>query len=231
MPRAVERQRAAREAVGVYEGLVSLQRVRVLPSWPSGIGNDRCVPDVVTQAVERLRVAGVELSPGLSDVSISRVQDSLGFVFGPEHREFLQTVLPQGGSWPDWRRSSAQELRRRLDWPIDGVVFDVHHSGFWPQSWGDRPDSTSKREVKARSFLRRVPTLVPVYSHRYLASDPAFAPSPVFSVHQSDVIYYGDDLLDYVAREFGVSPFHPAATRTYVPFWSDLADGAENADL
>lgn len=195
------------------------------------MGNDHGVSDVVTQAVERLRVAGVELSPGLSDSSISRVQDTFGFVFGPEHREFLQTVLPRGNSWPDWRRGSAQELRRRLEWPIDGVVFDVHHGEFWARSWGDRPGSTREREIEARRFLRRVPKLVPVYSHRYLASDPAYVPSPVFSVHQSDVIYYGDDLLDYVAREFGVPPLHPAATRTYVPFWSDLADGAEGADL
>ncbi len=69
-----------------------------------------------------------------------------------------------------------------------------------------------------------------MFSHRYLPSGPQFAPSPVFSVHQTDVIFYGDDLLDYVAYEFGAPPRHPSA-RTHVPFWSNLAEGAENSDL
>jgi hypothetical protein len=50
-------------------------------------------------------------------------------------------------------------------------------------------------------------------------------------VYQSDVIYYGDNLLDYVAHEFKVSPLEPSTDRPRVPFWGDLADGAENQDL
>ena len=83
----------------------------------------------------------------------------------------------------------------------------------------------------ARAHLDRVPKLVPVYSPRYRTSDPQFDPTPVYSVHQADVIFYGDDLLDYVAHEFGVPPLDPSSDRTYVPFWSDLAEGAENRDL
>ena len=55
-------------------------------------------------------------------------------------------------------------------------------------------------------------------------------PSPVFSVHHTDVIFYSDNLLDYVAHQFGAPPVHPS-DRTYVPFWSSLAEGAENGDL
>ena len=70
---------------------------------------------------------------------------------------------------------------------------------------------------EGRAHLARVPRLVPVFSHRYLSSDPQFKPSPVFSVHQSDVIFYGDNLLDYVAHEFRIPPLHPS-DRTHVPF-------------
>lgn len=86
------------------------------------------------------------------------------------------------------------------------------------------------REREARAHLAGVPKLVPVFSDRYLTSTPKYDPSPVFSVHQADVIFYGDNLLDYVAHEFRVPPRHPS-DRTYVPFWSDLAEGAESREL
>lgn len=197
-----------------------------------GLLQDDFVTDLIAESVRRLRHAGVRLDPGLSDAEVSRLEDRLGFSFGPEHRAFVQSAVPGGEkSWPDWRNGSDQDLRGRLDWPVDGVLFDVHGNGFWPASWGDRPDSKVDRERQARAHLAGVPRLVPVFSPRYVTADPQFAPSPVFSVYQTDVVIYGDDLLDYVSHEFNVPPLHPSAERTYVPFWSDLADGADNRDL
>jgi hypothetical protein len=195
------------------------------------MGHDHRVSDLIAQAVQRLHAGGVQLDPGLSDEEVSRIQDRFGFVLGPEHRELLQSSVPVGERWPDWRNGSDEDLAGQLAWPVEGLLFDVHNNGFWPASWGGRPDSRDARERGAREHLAHVPRLVPLYSHRYLAADPKFSPSPVFSVHQADVIYYGDDLLDYVAREFGVAALHPSTRRTHVPFWSDLAQGAENGDL
>lgn len=188
------------------------------------------MPNLIAQSLERLLAAGVRLDRGLSDEEVSLVQDRLDFAFGPEHREFIQSALPVGTSWPDWRHDSDKDLRGRLDWPIEGVLFDVHNNGFWPASWGHRPDGRENREREARAHLDSVARLVPVFSHRYLASDPQFQPSPVFSVYQADVIFYGDDLLDYIAHEFRVPPLHPS-DRTHVPFWSDLAEGTEDHNL
>jgi hypothetical protein len=46
-------------------------------------------------------------------------------------------------------------------------------------------------------------------------------------------VYYGDDLVDYVAREFHVPPLHPSPVvgRRRIPFWSDLAEGVEPGEL
>jgi hypothetical protein len=54
----------------------------------------------------------------------------------------------------------------------------------------------------------------------------------VFSVYQTDVIYYGADLGAYVAHEFRLGDevsAKPPGVR--IPFWSDLAEGAEDVDL
>lgn len=188
--------------------------------------------DLVARVVERLRQVGVRLEPGLSDSELAKLERAYGVVFGPEHRKLLQTALPTGSSaWPDWRHGPAKDLQGRISWPTDSVIFDVHHDGFWPTSWGTRPQDPSARERQARNQLALVPRLLPLYGHRYLAVDPAFRPSPVFSVYQTDVIYYGDDLVDWVAREFGVAVRRTAAQRKHVPFWSNLAEGAANQDL
>ena len=189
--------------------------------------------DLVSQAVERLRAAGVKLTRGLRDREITRIEESFGLTFGPEHRALLAAALPVGTPWVDWRKASRAEIQSRLDWPVDGAIFDVLNNGFWPASWGERPSDPIAAEGHAREHLALVPMVVPIYSHRYLPAGPAPVPSPVFSIYQTDVIFYGDNLLDYVAHEFNAPPLHPAGPdgRRHISFWSDLADGAESADL
>lgn len=188
------------------------------------------VTDLVTRTLDRLRGAQVEFAPGLTVREVDQIEEEMRITFASEHRDLLMTALPIGDRWPNWRGSDPAELRSRLDWPIDGVVFDIHNNGFWPSTWGDRPAAPKDAEGLARSHLALVPQLVPIYSHRYLPEGSSYTPSPVFSVYQTDVVIYGDDLLDYVAHEFNAPPLHPAK-RQHVPFWSDLAEGHDSADL
>lgn len=43
----------------------------------------------------------------------------------------------------------------------------------------------------------------------------------MFSVHQTDTIYYGHDLEDYLEREFGDTRSPLTAQPAYVQFWSE----------
>ena len=73
------------------------------------------------------------LTPGLTDAEFALVEASYGFTFADDHREFLAAGLPvddePGRGWPDWRSGDPAELRRMLDWPVEGVLFDVEHNG------------------------------------------------------------------------------------------------------
>ena len=120
--RSSRRQRPRRKRV-MLQSLIGCSSAP--DSGRTRVWQDRRMPSLVAQAIERLRSAGVQLDPGLSDREISRVQDEYHFVFGPEHREFLRLALPVGGHWPDWRHGSADDLGFRVGWPIEGVVFDV----------------------------------------------------------------------------------------------------------
>ncbi len=187
----------------------------------------------IAEVVRRLECAQVSLEPGLSEQELSGTEARFGISFNPAHRALLAAALPVGGFWMDWRHSSANVLQGRLRWPVDGIVFDVHENGFWPRSWGARPPTRTLAEREARLHLARVPPLIPVYSHRCMPAAPAPGDSPVFSVHQTDVIVYGDNLLDYVAHEFGVGPRAraPGDRQLNIPFWSQLAAGAGNDNL
>lgn len=184
------------------------------------------------QAADRLRECGVAFAAGLTDGEFDRVQDHFGFTFCPEHRAFLAHVLPIGERWVDWRAGDHDALAARLAWPTDGVVYDVLNNNFWPASWGQRPTEDVTAEAVARAEMAKLPKLIPIYSHRYLPAAPTPPGSPVFSCYQTDVVYYGDNVLDYIAHEFHSPPRHQTPdSRPHIPFWSDLAQWATSTDL
>ena len=173
------------------------------------------------------------IAPGLTDTEIARIEREYQFEFADDHRAFLVAGLPlsaptasgRRGDWPDWRDGDPADLRDRLDWPVSGVLYDVAHNAFWDSSWGPRPASTDEAETTARAQLRQVPMMIPVYSHRYLPAGRGTHGHAVLSMYQTDIIVYGTDLADYIAREFEVSARSAGADRTppaMVPFWSEF---------
>jgi hypothetical protein len=122
--------------------------------------------------VSLLAASPAVLNDGLSDQEFADVEARHFFQFGPDHRELLQLALPAGEGRPDWRHGDETDLRTRLDWPVDGALFDVEHNAFWPRSSGEGPEDTAAALDAARTRLIEVPKLVPVYGHRYLPAAP-----------------------------------------------------------
>jgi hypothetical protein len=83
------------------------------------------------------------------------------------------------------------------------MLFDVERNAFWMPEWGDRPPEVAATKAVASEAVRGAPALVPIYGHRYLPAEPLETGNPVFSVHQTDVIYYGHDLASYFDAELG----------------------------
>jgi hypothetical protein len=175
-------------------------------------------------AARRLRELGhVRIQRGLTDRELARVEHTFGFQFADDHRAFLAAGLPTGPSWPDWRRGDRQALHDRLGWPVHGVLFDVEHNGYWHESWGDRPSNRREAVAVAEPHLREAPQMVPVFGHRFLPSGRGSYGHPVLSMHQTDIIYYGSELEDYIHSEFGgPAPDGGQEPRATVAFWRDL---------
>jgi hypothetical protein len=162
----------------------------------------------------------IEFGPGLTDAEVARVERTFGFRFPPDLREFLQTALPRGAQFPDWRSGDDASLRAWLDEPRRGVLFDVQSNAFWLDEWGPRPSDLDEVSAIVEELLRAAPRLIPIYGHRMIPDEPHEAGNPVFSVHQTDIIHYGFDLENYLCAEFHFPDERPVPSRMRpIRFW------------
>ncbi len=164
--------------------------------------------------------ANVGFADGLADDEVTAIEQKYRFRFPPDLRDFLQTAMPTGVTFPDWRHDDESLLRQRLSEPLTGILFDVEHSEFWLPEWGGRPHRIEDAKTIAEKFVSQAPRLIPINFHRMMPDRPHAVGNPVFSVHQTDIIYYGFDLDDYLRHEFnlpGRRPW-PEAIRE-IEFW------------
>lgn len=192
--------------------------------FDSGAALGSAAADLLKNHLVKPRVrSGLALEPGLTEAELAAVEERFGFEFSDDHRAMLTEVLPTGPGWPDWRAGDPETLRGQVDWPIEGVLFDVVENEFWHERWGERPSNDHAAVQQAKAYLATVPRMIPIFLHRCLPGGHGTFGSPVLSMYQTDIIYYGFDLLDYVANEVNVrDPHRPWRHPKPIPFWDDL---------
>lgn len=80
-----------------------------------------------------------------------------------------------------------------------------------------------------RDAVKRVPKLIPIFSHRFIPQTPGIAGNPGFSMHGFDTIYYGASLNEYFENESGEArnefgKVHNIRPTRHISFWSHLVD-------
>jgi hypothetical protein len=70
----------------------------------------------------------------------------------------------------------------------------------------------------------KAPILIPIYFHRYIPSEPYEKGNPVYSVHQTDIIYYGENLESYFQIQFGKGRQEEMKHKNIkeIRFWRDI---------
>lgn len=177
--------------------------------------------EIGVEAARRLAaVPGVEIGRGLRPEEFDAIEERWGFRFAEDHRAFLTGGLPVGVGWVDWRSTEVHPLRNALNWPIDGLRFDVEHNGFWHPQWPARPTAMPEALALAEMALQRAPQLVPLHGTYYLPAGGAA--HPVLDVFRSSVTPLGADLPDWIEQCFG-SGGCAREPRVTVEFWATLA--------
>ena len=190
-------------------------------------------PFRIDELVAALKGKGVNFEDGLKNAEFAKTETLFNFRFPPDLRDFLSCGLPVSGEFPNWRTGNVRSgqktipIAELMDWPAKGICFDVERNNFWMPDWDAKPSDLAEALRLARRMVRQAPALIPVYAHRFLPAEPAATGNPVLSVWQTDIIYYGVDLVSYLTREFNISTKHrpnenqPPRT---VRFWSTIID-------
>ena len=196
----------------------------------------------VDTIAKMLENKGILLESGLSALEIREVETRFKFRFPPDLRLLFQTFLPVSKGFYHWRRALDDTtvlgtIEEMLCWPREGILFDVEHGDFWVHrdlpdvsAWGPKPETLETQLETASRHLASYVKLIPIYGHRYVPEMPSEAGNPVFSVYQSDIIYYGDSLVNYFRNEFYGPPTIPETIKR-VPFWSDCCAGLFEEDI
>lgn len=174
---------------------------------------------------------GTTWQGGLGADQVASAEAFFGHPFPEDYRLFLKTLhttsrpplrnqheageakLTAAAGFYDWM-NDREALRQALAAPVEGLLFDVEHSGLWLAEWGARPTSAKDRQAVVRREATNSSPLIPIFGHRYLVARPNEPGNPVLSVVQSDLIVYGDDLRGYLLAELADllgEPVPPAA--------------------
>ncbi|WP_392551923.1 hypothetical protein RHO14_10660 [Orbus wheelerorum] len=181
----------------------------------------------IEYVINILKNNNIRLKQGMTETQIKQAQHQYQIEFPLELKSLLMAVLPVSAPFYDWIDSSQTNktyIKNALNWPLEGMLFDVEHNGFWlSKQWGTEPKAMIERLTIAEKNIKQMPKLVPIYSHRYLANTNSDQLSPVLSIYQTDIIYYGKNLWDYFAVEFNVKPYKDIDLSSIfiIPFWSD----------
>jgi hypothetical protein len=140
---------------------------------------------------------------GYSQSELDGVQDRWQLQFPPDLLDILLDRRPliDDPKCFDWITSDSKVIAESLAWPFEGFWFDVQNNDLWWPEWGEKPSKPSDQRERLAEVFLTVPKLIPLMGHRYLPDEPNEAGNPVFSVWQTDVIYYGADLFDWLERE------------------------------
>lgn len=167
---------------------------------------------------------------GMSTAEIESVEAELGFRLPEDFSYFLQNVQDPGAVLFPWADFRIEKYKEQVERVLGGIEFDVEQNGLWLERWSKRPNSLRKSISLVRDDFASWPRLLPIHNHRFLAAEPCRNGNPVFSIMQTDIIYYGSDLGNYLENEFiaGRAAHQVDFDRIRrIDIWSDLAEQQE----
>ncbi len=184
------------------------------------------------ELVNLLKSKEVVFEDGLSAEETTSIEAKFGFKFPDDLKSFLQTALPISTKFVNWREALvsseyAKEVSSWMEGPFEGILFDVEHNNFWFDDWGAKPEGFERQAEIVKEKYKTYPVLIPIFSHRYISSEPTDSDNPVFSVHQTDIIYYGYNLANYLHNEFSFAlpeSFEIPAKPKAIRFWTDVVE-------
>lgn len=170
---------------------------------------------------------------GVSSSEMQSIEDQLELTLPSDFKFLFENVRDPDGVLFPWSDFSVGSYRKRIERVWSGIAFDVEHNTVWLAHWGDKPKTLEEALEIARRDFRSWPKLLPISGHRFLPTEPSLPDNPVFSIVQTDIIYYGRNLADYLLNEFCPPPRFKSdwVFARKIPIWSDFAESTDGFDV
>lgn len=173
----------------------------------------------------KLKNKGIVFDRGFSTEEIKEIEKRYKINFPMELMQFYSIGLPVSDGFYDWRNddeNNVSRIKEALAMPLQGLLFDLEYSNFWCDDFGEKPENIEEARDVLTEHYKRAPQMIPIYSHRYMPFLPNVTNIPIFSIMQSDIIYYGADLVSYLEIEFGFRQHSELIQKNirFIDFWS-----------
>ncbi|WP_194191842.1 SMI1/KNR4 family protein [Clostridium chrysemydis] len=177
------------------------------------------------ELINKLKHKGIEFEIGLSNDEIKRIEEVFNIEFPKDLKELYKIALPISKGFYNWRNFNDENvtfINEVIKRPIKDI-YELADGVYWCDEWGEEPNNELEKVEIIRSLLKKAPKLIPIYAHRYMPQVNRIN-TPIFSIHDTDIICYGENLTSYLEIEFGTEKQSDINYEklTYIPFWSDL---------
>lgn len=203
----------------------------MLVCFKRGTGNAVYRKKLSRKLIQQLQKRGIKFEQGLTQSEIKKIESEYSLKLPQDFIDFYTHVVLIGDLFYNWRDFSKENISKNKEkmtkYIEQGITFDIENNNFWYKKWGRKPlDKHQQLAVFFKEFAH-IPKLIPIYGHRFMPTTIANnAELPIISVSQTDVIYYGHNILDFLERQFlEKDPMNVEQAYETIPFWTDLING------
>lgn len=180
---------------------------------------------IYKESIKLLKRQDVKFETGLTIEEIAKIEYIYTIKFPKSLKEFLMMALPISKGFFNWRnldQDNVMFIKKIINRPTEDI-YELAEEVYWCDDWGEEPENEIDIALIVRERLKSAPKLIPVYGHRYIPMIPEDN-SPIISIHDTDIIYYGQNLEDYFKVEFGGKEQGKIEFKNInpIPFWSDI---------
>lgn len=175
--------------------------------------------------INKLKKRGVEFELGLTNNEVDKIESIYNIILPYELKLFLKTAVPISDGFYNWRNFAPENIKfiKETILSFKNNIIECFDDVEWCPKWGKEPEDIEKRKAKIIEMVNNAPTIIPLYGHRGMAEINVMN-NPVFSIVDTDIIYYGKNIINYLEIEFDIKKYDSLNLKniTYIPFWSDL---------
>lgn len=179
------------------------------------------------EKIEKMKLKGIIFEDGLTEEEIKKIEERYSIKFPKSLIDFYSIGLPTGEGFVNWRDDSENniiDIKKRLDRPFDGLIWGIEKNDFWVEGW-EKPNTLEAKKQKLLEKMKNEPKPIPIYIHRYILSAEGVDDPAVLSMHDDDIIVYGDNLLEYLDNEFiGENHKHECHYSDTMGKWVDIME-------